>query len=339
MISPEEEAELTRVVDGFLAMQARTATEENRGLRRAVHAKGVCLRGSFEVLQADAGRAPEVARRLARGVFVRPCVLPAIVRFSNSSSGLDRDALGDVRGMAIRIEYATSLGTPVTLQDFSLQSAPTLSFNDLHELAVLIRVVAAPNQAVALGSLQFQEQMTFARVMQRVSEQRRQPLLPYQKLRYWSAAPFRYGPEDVVKYSAWPVQTNPYRLIDVNSPHALQDELVRHVNEDARLSAFEFGIQFLDVDKMTWQGRRRDAEFWVENAAVEWPEEQSPFHRVARFTLLPSSNLDGLECEALRIDTGANCLPDCAPLGTMSQIRRQVVLASQSARMAGSGIA
>ena len=45
-----EEAQIAELVGGFLALQARNAAEENRPLRRVVHAKGVCVRAVFEVL-------------------------------------------------------------------------------------------------------------------------------------------------------------------------------------------------------------------------------------------------------------------------------------------------
>ncbi len=39
-----EEAELAEIIRRILAVQASTAAEENRPLRRAAHAKGVCAR-------------------------------------------------------------------------------------------------------------------------------------------------------------------------------------------------------------------------------------------------------------------------------------------------------
>jgi len=33
------------------------------------------------------------------------------------------------------------------------------------------------------------------------------------------------------------------------------------------MSAFDFGVQFLDVDKMTYWGKCRDASFWIETRA------------------------------------------------------------------------
>ena len=121
--------------------------------------------------------------------------------------------------------------------------------------------------------------------------QARQTIKPYQQLRYWSTVPFRHGPNDVVKYSAMPSPDNPRVLCKGSNPNGLQDELIRHLNEDGKMSSFDFGVQFLDAERMTYWGKRHDANFWIENASVEWNEAEAPFHTVARLTLLPKSQL------------------------------------------------
>ena len=68
------------------------------------------------------------------------------------------------------------------------------------------------------------------------------------------------------------------------------------------MSCFDFGLQFLDTQAMTYWGRRRDANFWIENASVEWKESQAPFHTVARLTLVPKSEIPAATCEAWHID-------------------------------------
>ena len=54
-----------------------------------------------------------------------------------------------------------------------------------------------------------------------------------------------------MKYSASPAAANPARAfaLDRRNPNALRDELIRHLNEDATMSSFDFGLQFLDVPK------------------------------------------------------------------------------------------
>jgi hypothetical protein len=332
-----DEAEITEIVRGFLALQARTAAEENRPLRRGVHAKGVCARAVFEVLDVAEGRDPALAARLARGIYARPASYPATVRFSNSDPHVNDDSRPDVRGLAFCAELTPSgpaaAGAQVGRQDYSLQSWPTLPFNDVHAFVVFAKVFGAPNQAIGLGSLPLRDQLVFARTMVEAMQQKRQPVRPYQQLRYWSTVPFRHGAEDVVKYSASPAAANPARALEKRNPNALRDELIRHLNEDATMSSFDFGLQFLDTDHMTFQGKHRDASFWIENATVEWPEAQAPFHTVARLTLLPKSQLCAEACEAEHIDVTRNFTTDSAPVGGINRVRSRAVAASRNARM------
>src|SRR4029450_2979062 len=97
-------------------------------------------------------------------------------------------------------ELPRSAGSPAR-QDFSLESAPTRPFNELRAFAVFAQVVSARRDAIAIASLPFRDQLTFAQTRMRVLQQQRQVVRPYQQLRYWSNVPFRHGPADVVKYS------------------------------------------------------------------------------------------------------------------------------------------
>ena len=327
----KDEAEIVR---GFLSVQARTAAEENRSLRRGTHAKGVCARAVFEVLDVATNYNPVLAKRLARGIYEKPGSYSATVRFANSSANVNSDWQPDVRSLSFAIElgpYATA-GTGAR-HDFSMQSAPTLPFNDVRAFVIYARVAGAPNETIALGSLPFQDQLVFARTKMAVLQQQRQAVQAYQQLRYWSNVPFRHGSEDVVKYSAAPVAANPVRALERRNPNALRDELLRHLNEDASMSAFDFGLQFLDIRHMTYRGKRQDAAFWIENAAIEWPEQQAPFHRVARLTLLRQSALSAPASEAMHIDVTGNSTPDSAPIGSINRARWYAEEASRKARL------
>jgi hypothetical protein len=331
-----EEAEIAEIVRGFLTLQARTAAEESRPLCRGTHAKGVCARAVFDVLDVATGRDPALAARLARGIYAKPGSHSATVRFANSDPNVNADWEPDVRGLSFSVELAPSgmpaAGASVARQDYSLQSAPTLPFNDVKAFVVYARVVGAPNEAIALGSLPFCDQLVYARTKMGVLQQQRQAVRAYQRLRYWSNVPFRHGSEDVVKYSASPAASNPARALDRRSQNALRDELIRHLNEDDTMSTFDFSLQFLDTENMTYQGKRRDAAFWIENAAIEWPEAQAPFHTVARLTLLPQSLLSAAASEAMYIDVTENSSADSAPLGGINRARWYAEVASRKAR-------
>jgi hypothetical protein len=334
-----EEADIAEIVRGFLALQARAAGPDGH-LRRATHAKGVCVRATFEVLDVTAGRDPTLVARLARGIYAKPGIYPATVRFSNSDPIVKPDYKPDVRALSFAIDLApgglTGAGLNDARQDLSMQSATTLPINDAHAFAVLARVLSASSPARSLWSSPFRDKLVFARSLIKSKLQTRQPIRPYQQLRYWSNVPFRHGAMDVVKYSASPCPGNPARPLVRNNPNALQDELIRHLNEDATMSSFDVGLQFLDTEKMTYRGQHRDAGFWIENASVEWKETQAPFHTVGRLTLLPRSQLSAEKSAALYIDVTENSTPDSRPVGAVNRARWQAELASRKARLSRS---
>lgn len=146
--------------------------------------------------------------------------------------------------------------------------------------------------------------------------------------------PFRHGPMDVVKYSATPISDNPACPLLRSNPKGLQDELVRHLKEDGKMSSFEFGVQFLDTDRMTYWGKHQDTNFWIENASVNWKEAEAPFHAVGRLTLVRNSQLSPDDAEMIYFDVTGHSTPDSTPLGSINRARMHGELASREARIA-----
>jgi hypothetical protein len=136
-----------------------------------------------------------------------------------------------------------------------------------------------------------------------------------------------------VKYSAIPSPDNSASPLQRSNPNALHDELVRHIEKDGGMSGFDFGVQFLDVERMTYWRKRRDAAFWIENASVEWSEAETPFHTVARLTLLSKSQLQLEAGEAAYFDVTGNSTSDSMPVGSINRARRPAEVASRKARM------
>jgi len=332
-----EPSVIEEITKAVLTMQANAARAQHRLLRRGTHAKGVCARGQFEVLDVRAGYDPALASRIAIGIYTWPGTYPAIVRFGNSDPNVNPDSKPDVRSLSFSIEYAPGDAAvaveKITRQDYSLQSATTLPLNDANTFLATMKVLSAPNQLRALLSLSGEDKLRVIRTMARAQVQVHQPIRPYQQLRYWSNVPFRHGQKDVVKYGAMPRSDNQAHPLEKSNPNCLQDELVRHLNEDSQVSSFDFGLQFLDPEKMTWKGKRRDASFWTENASVEWDETQSPFHTVGRLTLLPKSQLSAEAGEAIYFDVTGNSTPDTTPLGSINRARWQGEAASRKTRM------
>ncbi|SOE68450.1 hypothetical protein SAMN05446635_3314 [Burkholderia sp. OK233] len=332
-----EQSDIEEIVEKVLLMQANAAAQQHRPLCRGTHAKGVCFRAQFEVLDVTAGRDRALAARLAKGIFATPGLYPAIVRFGNADSKVNSDLKGDVRSLSFSVDL-TQGGTAVHeasvgRQDFSLQNARTLPINDSRAFLATMKLLTASSPVAGLWSLPFRDKLRVLRTLVLAQLQARQTIRPYQQLRYWSTVPFRHGPIDVVKYSATPSQDNAARPLQNSNPNALQDELIRHLEEDGRTSFFDFGLQFLDAGKMTYWRKRKDAQFWIENASVEWDEGEAPFHTVARLTLLSKSQLPLDAGEATYFDVTGNSTPDSMPLGSIDRARWPAEVASRRARM------
>jgi hypothetical protein len=327
-------ADIDEIADKSLLMQANAATTQHRSLCRGTHASGVCVRAEFEIFDVTAERPIELAARLAKGIFAKPCVHPAVVRFANADSNINSDFKPDVRSLSFSVDltHASAAGEGVSRQDFSMQNATTLPINDSPAFLATIKVLTASNPLVGLWSLPFNDKLKVVRTLALAELQARQKIRPYQQLRYWSTVPFRHGPDDVVKFSAIPSPENAARPLQRSNPKGLQDELVRHLREDDRMSSFDFAVQFLDTAKMTYWGKTRDASFWTENASIEWNEADAPFHNIARLTLLRNSQLSLEASEATYFDVTGNSTPDSRPVGSINRARCPAEVASRKAR-------
>jgi processive rubber oxygenase RoxA-like protein len=334
---PTEAADIDEIVRGMRAIQAQAAAAANRPLSRGTHAKGICVGAEFEVFDLkQVAEDPSLAERLAQGIFACPGRYPATVRFANADGGHRPDRWPDVRAMSFAIELPPGVVIGATRLDYSMNSASTFPINDAHAFAVAVRVLSAQDARTkwkAFRSFSWGDVKGLLQTMWLGRKQQRgTPRVPYQHLRYWSTVPFLFGGRDAIKYSAIP-KDNLARPLQ-SSPNRLQEELVRHVNEDERMSEFDFALQFLDPAKMTHFGERRDASFWVENAATEWNEQEAPFHVVARLRLLPKSVLAPADSERFAIDVTENSTPDTRPIGSINRARWHAESASRAARLA-----
>jgi hypothetical protein len=332
-----EPARIEAIVQEVLRLQTQAAAQQHRTLGRGTHVKGICARAQLEVFDVSQGRDPALARRLAQGIFAHPGVYPAIVRFANADPKVNSDFRADVRSLSFSVDLtrngASVPSANVNRQDFSLQNTTTLPINDSHGFLAIMKVLTASNPALGLWSLPLRDKLRVLRILALVQVQAHQKIRPYQLLRYGSNVPFRHGPTDVVKHAATPLPNNPAHPLARTNPSALQDELARHLDEDSQMSRFDFGLQLLDAEHMTYWGKRHDAAFWTENASVGWKKREAPFHTVGRLTLLPKSKLAPDLADAIYFDVTANTTPDSAPVGSINRARQQGEVASRKARM------
>jgi hypothetical protein len=328
-----EAEDIAALTKGVLAIQQRFAADQHRALARGTHAKGTCVRGQFEVFNVFDVADRALASRLAQGIFARPGIYPAVVRFANASSQIFPDPNKDVRACSFSVDVPPGALGPLGMrQDFSMNNARTFPINDAHAFAVTTSVVAAQSPAKAFFKLRMKDKLSFIRTAVLAVPQTRRPRVPYQQDSYWSTVPFHYGPADVAKYAAFACAGNASMPLGAG-PNCLQDELIRHVTQDGQRSCFDFAVQLLELDRMTYWGRRRTPTFWIENASVRWKESQAPFHVIGRLTLAANSVLPPDVAATMWMDVSANCAPECKPIGGINRARQFGESASRDARL------
>jgi hypothetical protein len=221
-----EQAHTEEIAERVLVMQAKAAAQQHRPLARGTHAKGVAARAQFEVFDITVGRDAALAARLAKGIFTRPGVYPAFVRFANADSNINSDFKADVPSLSFSVDLtqggASVPDANVGRQDFSLQNPTTLPINDARAFLAIMKLLTVSNPAAGLWCLPFKDKLRVLRTVVLEQLQARQKIRPYQQLRYWSNVPFRHGPIDVVKQSATPSPDNSARPLQRSNPNALQ---------------------------------------------------------------------------------------------------------------------
>jgi hypothetical protein len=338
---PTEQQDIADIVAGILAVQARFARRQKRPLGRGTHTKGVCVRATLEVFDvAKTAGDPALAARLARGLFAKPGVYPATIRFANAASTFQKDSKPDVRALSFSLDVpAGRVGPEATRLDYSMNNATTFPINDAHDFAALMRVRAAGGgfaQLRALLSLSFKDLKGVFQTARKGLRQQRGPLTPYQQTRYWSNVPFMHGQDEAVKISARPAPDNAGRPIG-KGENVLRDELARHLSEDPP-ARFDFAIQLLEPARMTVNGQKGRHVLGRERQRRLARSAGAVLHR-GRLTLEPKSMLSDEDCQARFIDTTKFSLPDHRPIGSINRARWVAESASRKARLSGGALA
>jgi hypothetical protein len=142
---------------------------------------------------------------------------------------------------------------------------------------------------------------------------------------YWSTTPYLFGAGRAVKYVVRPTSKRtsrrPFPLTDTY----LREALAGHLLEAE--ATFDFMVQpQIDAQKTP-----------IEDASVEWKEDDSPPVTVAR-VIIPRQRIDlpprDASCEAVAFNPW-NCLPDHRPLGSFNRARREIYRALARFREAG----
>ncbi len=145
------------------------------------------------------------------------------------------------------------------------------------------------------------------------------------EVKYFSAAPFRFGPDRVMKFAVTPVNGeapqpdfSEQEIASLDGDylaHALRQTLIQ--GEEIRLS---FGVQIAKASQLAG----REAEM-IENAAIGWDEAEFPLVEVAQLVVQPLRRTRRLvdSCK-LRRFTPWHALAAHEPLGGINRLRKPV---------------
>lgn len=321
----ENEAEDMEEIRASFARGRAAAYEKHRHAVRDAHAKshGI-LRGELEIY----GYLPE---ELKQGLFKEAKTYPVIIRYSTSPGDILPDGVAALRGMAIKVVGAKgekilpNLKDAVT-QDFVLCNHPTIAAGDvssyLRHALFLEKATQQPEELQRAATTVLRGGAAALRVVgvDVVGGAGGQAMPETHILgeTFFTQAAIRYG-KHICKLNVSPLSENLEELtgkgIDTGNPSVLRDLVVEFFNSNQ--AEYEVGVQLCtDLEKMP-----------VEDASVEWSEEESRYHTVGKITI-PAQNAYSSERRVYADDILSfnpwHCLIDHQPLGSIQRVRRPV---------------
>jgi hypothetical protein len=314
---PEEAETIERIIAAMTRESGVTAARCGHAIR-ASHAKSHgLLKGELQVLE---GLPPE----LAQGLFARPRRYPVLARLSNAPGEILADSVSTQRGMALKVlgvEGERLPGHDAATQDFVLDTGTRFGNADAAGfLATILALEQATRMPQALKSAVSGAARAANAALNAMGRDNalldflghppRHPLAEP----YFTQAPIRYG-DYIAKLGIFPATPDLAALphIDLSKdPDALRTATVAWFRQQP--AAFEVQVQLCtDLDRMP-----------VEDASVDWPQEESPYRTVARL-YLPAQEACGPVRRRFMDDVLSFCpshsLAAHRPLGSLMRAR------------------
>lgn len=319
---------------------------------RGVHPKSHgCVKATFTINS-------DIAPEFQVGLFAEPGKqFDAFIRFSNAAAVVSPDTTEidpltkkeveehGSRGMAIKV---LDVGGEVLIddngahnQDFLMINQPMFAFANTEDYLRLDRVLDQDND-VAAGffaplfvldpSVTVEQKLRIAKSLEIVKEDIQKtdvgnPL----GIQYFSAAPFLFGPDRVMKFSAKPCAEIPPTQSPPKPrpPNYLRSALTETVNKNEPIQ-FDFMLQV----RREGDDFGKDNEL-IENASSSWNDR---FVKVAKITIpAPQQEVDTTgniaHCEKLAF-TPWHSLVEHRPIGSINRLRKLVYQASAEHRLA-----
>ena len=308
-IQADEPKIIAEIIESTIAGQEATY-KPGTVARRDVHSKSHgTVSGALTVLA-------QTPADCQVGLFAQPATYRALVRFSNGTPGVCRDAIPNVRGIAIKVLGVA--GEKLLAGDEDADCVDFLLAN--HPISFLRNLDDYPPIHDLLG------QKKFGQVIRKYPRSARLLVRSMVKLvknpltiTYYSQTPYLLGDGRVVKYALVPKKKSSLFAV----PNVFDAEYLRHAVENTlRTQAAEFTlcVQF------------QEGTDPIEDPSQEW---RGPFVPVAELVIEQRSNEPLLESdgEALSFNPWRT-LSEHRPLGWVNRVREAVYRADFAWRTA-----
>lgn len=240
---------------------------------RALHAKANLG------LAAELRVSGDVPEPLRVGIFAKPGVYRAYVRYSNGAARRGHDGKADVRGLAVKLlevpgKKVIEALAGATTHDLLFIRAPSMPTRTAAEFMALVRAAEKPallpiRLALSVGPIRA------FRILGTALRGLKAPMLPLASTTYFTALPIMWG-KHAVKLSLRPHDAAPSTPPPASrSPNGLGEELASRLREAPVV--YDLCAQ-LFVDETTTP---------IENPTVEWTAAIAPPQKVAELVITP----------------------------------------------------
>lgn len=284
--APDEAQTIQEIIDTMAEIQQKTYKSQGHAIR-SVHAKGhAILKGELQVFD-------NLPPYLAQGFFAKSGTYPIVARISTAPGDVLPDSVSTPRGISIKVANVEGEHLPgadeLTTQDFILVNSPVFPQKLKDFLSGLKRFDLLTNKAEGFKEGLSKTLRAVGEVVEKVSgsDTGVMPGMGGQLAvhpmgdTYYSQGAYLYG-DYMAKFSLTPVTPNLTSLKDQPIDIDSDDFALRHLLQEffaTNGGEWEFGVQLsTDIDKMP-----------VEDASVEWPEEESPYLTVGKLTIAPQA--------------------------------------------------
>lgn len=330
-----EQGEIHQTTDLMIDLLDKRYTVKNEKILRGVHPKSHgCVQATFK-LNDDISPDHQV------GIFSTPGKeYKAVIRFSNAAAVVAPDIENKEnasRGMAIKI-IGIEGDSPFLQddngsrnQDFLMINTPSFAFVNTPDYLQLNKILLKNNDSPAeffapladIATCPYGVKAAF-RVIQEIKSK---PVANPLEVQYFGAAPFLFGADRAMRFSAKPSGELKKQEVPENAADDyLKDALAQRMTENEPI-IFDFLIQVRSKDENNLD---------IEDATTHWNEEQFPYIPVAKITIItPQPDIYNQEnedrCENLEF-TPWHSLAEHQPLGSINRLRKNVYTASATHR-------